>query len=66
MPMPFDWARDINKSNCVSPVVSVDTMPTKYVDKAMIPPSVTYGPHDLSALFSGTQNLWGTLSCHHH
>ena len=32
----------------------------------MIPPPATFGPHDLSAICSGTRNLWGTLSHHHH
>ena len=53
-PMPLDWAKDVDESNGVSPVVSVDTRPTKYIDKAMIPPPVPYGPRDLSALCLGT------------
>lgn len=66
MPMPLDWAKDIDESNGVRPVVSMDTRPTEYINKVMIPPPVPYGPCDLPALWSGTQNPWGTLShCHH-
>ena len=31
-----------------------------------IPNTPTHPPQDLSALHSGTQNPWGTLSCRHH
>ena len=66
MPTPLDWAKDVDESNRVRPVVSMDMRPTEYVDKVMIPLPVPYGPCDLSALWSGTQNPWGTLShCHH-
>ena len=71
-PVLFDWAMDINKSNGLSPVVTMVMKPTVHVNKVMAkaPPaptlSVVYGPWDLSALCSGTQNPWGTLShCHH-
>ena len=53
-PMPFNWARDVDKSNGVSQVVSMDTRPTKYVDEVMISLPVAYDPCDLSALWSGT------------
>ena len=66
MPMPFNWARDVNKSNGISPVVSMDTRPTEHIDKVMIPPPAIYGPCDLSTLCLGTRNLWGTLSHSHH
>ena len=65
-PMPLNWAKDVDESYGVRPVVSVDMRPTEYIDKATIPPPVPYGPHDLSALYSGTQNPWSSLShCHH-
>ena len=67
MPTPLDWAKDVDEPYGVRPVVSVDMRPTEYVDKATIPLPVPYDPRNLSALRSGTQNLWGTLShCHHH
>ena len=66
-----DWATDINESNGLSPVVSMDMRPTEHIDKATtevstLPLLVAYGPHDLSALCSGTQNPWATLSHRHH
>ena len=69
---PFDWAKDIDKSISLSPATAMDMEPTVCIDKAMAKaPVVTtspvaYSPHDLSALCSGTQNLWGTLSHRHH
>ena len=66
MPMPFNWAKDVDESTGVSPVVSMDMRPTKHVNTVMIPPPAIYGPRDLSALCTGTRNLWGTLSCCHH
>ena len=54
MPMPFNWGMDVNKSNGISPVVSMDTRPTEHVDKVTIPPPAIYGPCDLSTLCSGT------------
>ena len=59
MPMPLDWARDVDEAVGLSPV-SMDTESTLRVEKPMAeaPPaptsSVTYGPRDLSALCSGT------------
>ena len=70
-PVPFDWAMDVNESNGLSPVVSIDARPTKHTKvmaKAPAAPTmpVAYSPCDLSALWLGTQNPWATLSCCHH
>ena len=66
-----DWATDVNESNGLSPVVSMDMRPTEHIDEvtteaSTLPPLVAYGPCNLSALCLGTQNPWATLShCHH-
>ena len=74
MPMPLNWAKDVDESVGLSPIY-MDTKSTVHVEKSMaktpvVPtPPATYGPHDLSALCSGTQNPWSTLShchCQHH
>ena len=69
--MPLNWAKDVNESIGLSPI-STDTKSTIHVEKptakAPVVPTLpaAYGPHDLSALCSGTQNPWSTLShCHH-
>ena len=50
----FDWANDIN--------THLEGMNTaSLISSVPIPP-----PCDLSALCLGTQDPWGTLSCHHH
>ena len=46
-----DWAMDVDESNGLSPVVSMDTRPTEHVNEATteastLPPLVTYGPHN--------------------
>ena len=62
-----DWAMDVDESNGLSLVVSMDTRPTEHVNKVMteasiLPPLVTYGPHNLSALYLGTQKLSATAT----
>ena len=70
-PMPLNWAKDVDESVGLSPV-STDTKSTVHVEKPMaealvVPtPPVANGPHDLSALCSGTQNPWSSLNCRHH
>ena len=67
----LNWAKDIDESVGLSPV-STDTKSTVRIEKPtakapVVPtPPFEHGPHDLSALCLGTQNPWGSLSCHHH
>ena len=54
IPMPFDWARDVDESTGISPVASMDRRPTEHINTATIPPPAIHSPHDFSALCSGT------------
>ena len=52
----FNWADNIN----------AHLAGTNTATAATTSNTPSHLPHDFSLLCLGTQNLWGTLSCHHH
>ena len=73
-PIPLDWAKDINESHGVRPVVSMDTRPTEYVDKATIPPPFHMAlvtsqpsarPHETRGALSAATTIATTVPSHH-
>jgi hypothetical protein len=62
MPVPFDWATDVDGAVPIAPIILVDHGRTEHII-TLVP--MSHVPHDFSALRSSTQNLWASLRHRH-